>query len=134
MPSGGKGFKVVAFDAGAWWRPLEEFASDEAHQSKFFWTDERICDGEDPLKLGNNNSDKAISGSTVHFAMVSLRFRPKWFTSRTLLGYGADWPLDWREMWRYYAEEKSDGRSKYRARSPIRGNRSASAIRIVRMN
>jgi choline dehydrogenase-like flavoprotein len=35
---------------------------------------------------------------------VSLRFRPEWFKSRTLLGYGADWPLDWREMWDYYAQ------------------------------
>jgi len=74
-----KGFKVVAFDAGAWWRPLEEFASDESHQKKLFWTDERLRDGEDPVKLGNNNSGKAVGGSMVHFAMVSLRFRPEWF-------------------------------------------------------
>ena len=47
---------------------------------------------------------KSVGGSTVHFAMVSLRFRPEWFKARTKLGYGADWPLDWREMWRYYAE------------------------------
>jgi len=99
-----KGFKVVAFDAGAWWRPLEEFASDETHQEKLFWTDERICDGDNPVKLGNNNSGKAVGGSTVHFAMVSLRFRPEWFKSRSLLGYGADWPIAWQEMWRYYAE------------------------------
>lgn len=98
-----QGFRVVAFDAGAWWRPLEEFASDEAHQAKLYWTDERICDGAQPLKLGSNNSGKAVGGSTVHFAMVSLRFRPEWFKSRSLLGYGADWPIDWREMWRYYA-------------------------------
>ncbi|MDN5863791.1 MAG: GMC family oxidoreductase [Gammaproteobacteria bacterium] len=98
------GFSVVGFDAGAWWRPLEEFASDETHQEKLFWTDERICDGDNPLKLGSNNSGKAIGGSTVHFAMVSLRFRPEWLKSRSLLGYGADWPLDWREMWRYYTE------------------------------
>jgi choline dehydrogenase-like flavoprotein len=97
-----KGFKVVALDAGAWWRPLEEFASDEMHQAKLYWTDERIVDGDDPLVLGANNSGKAVGGSTVHFAMVSLRFRPEWFKARTLLGYGADWPLDWREMWRYY--------------------------------
>ena len=96
------GFSVIAFDAGAWWRPLEDFASDEAHQEKLFWTDERICDGDTPLTLGTNNSGKAVGGSTVHFAMVSLRFRPEWFRARTLLGYGADWPLDWREMWRYY--------------------------------
>ncbi|KWF65532.1 choline dehydrogenase [Burkholderia pseudomultivorans] len=98
------GYSVVALDAGAWWRPLEEFASDEAHQRKLFWTDERICDGADPLTLGTNNSGRAIGGSTVHFAMVSLRFRPEWFRSRSALGYGVDWPLDWREMWRYYRE------------------------------
>jgi len=98
------GFKVVAFDAGAWWRPLEEFASDETHQSKLFWTDDRLCDGADPLKLGTNNSGRAVGGSTVHFAMVALRFRPEWFKTRSLLGYGADWPVEWQEMWRYYAE------------------------------
>ncbi|MGH6943381.1 MAG: GMC family oxidoreductase N-terminal domain-containing protein, partial [Geminicoccaceae bacterium] len=98
------GFSVVAFDAGAWWRPLEEFASDEEHQKKLYWNDERICDGENPLKLGSNNSGRSVGGSTVHFAMVSLRMRPDAFSTRTRLGYGADWPLDWREMWRYYAE------------------------------
>lgn len=98
------GFSVVAFDAGPYFRPLEDFASDEAHQSKLYWTDERIVEGETPLQLGANNSGKAVGGSTVHFAMVSLRFRPEWFKSRSLLGYGADWPLDWREMWSYYRE------------------------------
>jgi choline dehydrogenase-like flavoprotein len=98
------GFSVVAFDVGPWWRPLEDFASDETHQQKLFWTGERLCDGDDPLVLGANNSGRSVGGSTVHFAMVSLRFRPEWFKSRSLLGYGADWPIDWREMWRYYAK------------------------------
>jgi choline dehydrogenase-like flavoprotein len=98
------GFSVVAFDAGPYWRPLEDFASDELHQAKLYWTDERLVDGDDPVQLGANNSGKSVGGSTVHFAMVSLRFRPEWFKARTKLGYGADWPLDWREMWNYYAE------------------------------
>lgn len=98
------GFSVVALDAGPYFRPLEDFASDERHQSKLYWNDERIVDGADPLKLGANNSGRSVGGSTVHFAMVSLRFRPEWFKSRTMLGYGADWPIAWREMWRYYDE------------------------------
>src|SRR5690349_1552123 len=98
------GFSVVALDAGPYWRPLEDFASDESEQNKLFWTDDRIVDGESPLELGSNNSGRSVGGSTVHFAMVSLRFRPEWFRSRSLLGYGADWPIDWREMWRYYTE------------------------------
>ena len=98
------GFSVVALDAGPYWRPLEDFASDESEQSKLYWTDDRIVDGANPIQLGSNNSGKAVGGSTVHFAMVSLRFRPEWFKSRTKLGYAVDWPLDWREMWHYYAE------------------------------
>jgi choline dehydrogenase-like flavoprotein len=98
------GFSVVALDAGAYWRPLEDFASDELHQAKLYWTDERLVDGDNPLQLGANNSGKSVGGSTVHFAMVSLRFRPEWFKARSELGYGADWPLDWREMWRYYRQ------------------------------
>ena len=98
------GFSVVAMDAGPYFRPLEDFASDESEQTKLYWTDDRIVDGENPLQLGSNNSGKAVGGSTVHFAMVSLRFRPEWFKSRTALGYGVDWPLDWREMWHYYTE------------------------------
>jgi choline dehydrogenase-like flavoprotein len=98
------GFSVVALDAGPYWRPLEDFASDETHQSKLYWTDKRIVDGDNPLQLGANNSGKSVGGSTVHFAMVSLRFRPEWFKSRSQLGYAVDWPLDWREMWDYYTE------------------------------
>ena len=98
------GFSVVALDAGPYWRPLEDFASDEHEQAKLYWTGERIVDGENPLELGKNNSGRAVGGSTVHFAMVSLRFRPEWFKARMKLGYGVDWPLDWREMWGYYRE------------------------------
>jgi choline dehydrogenase-like flavoprotein len=98
------GFSVIGFDAGPWFRPLEEFASDELEQTKLYWTDNRIVAGDNPIELGHNNSGKAVGGSTVHFAMVALRFRPEWFKARTRLGYGADWPVSWQEMWRYYDE------------------------------
>ena len=99
-----KGFSVVALDAGPYFRPMEDFASDETAQNQLYWMDQRVVDGDTPLTMGGKNSGKAVGGSTVHFAMVSLRFRPEWFKSRTLLGYGADWPIDWREMWHYYGE------------------------------
>ncbi|MGH7011534.1 MAG: GMC family oxidoreductase N-terminal domain-containing protein, partial [Caulobacteraceae bacterium] len=97
-----QGFSVVGFDAGPWFRPLEDFASDETEQEKLYWNDERIVGGKNPLVLGGNNSGRAVGGSTVHYAMVSLRLRPERFRSRSLLGYGADWPIDWREMWGWY--------------------------------
>jgi len=103
-----KGCSVIGFDAGAYFRPLEDFASDETSQSQLFWTDDRLVDGANPLKMGANNSGKAVGGSTVHYAMVSLRFRPDWFQARTKMGYGVDWPVDWREMWSYYAQAEQD--------------------------
>ena len=70
------GFSVVCFDAGPYWRPLEDFASDETEQQKLYWTDDRITGGDDPIALGGNNSGRGVGGSTVHFSMISLRWRP----------------------------------------------------------
>lgn len=98
------GFDVVAFDAGPFWRPLEDFVSDEKGQQKIYWTDKRITGGKDPIELGSNNSGQGVGGSTVHFTMVTLRWRPDWFKSRSRLEYGVDWPLSYEELKPYYNE------------------------------
>lgn len=98
------GFSVVAFDAGPFWRPLEDFASDEAEQQKLYWTDDRITGGDDPIMLGGNNSGRGVGGSTVHFSMIQLRWRPEWFKARSKLGYAVDWPLTYDELAPYYEE------------------------------
>ncbi len=97
-----KGFSVICFDAGPYWRPLEDFASDETEQQKLYWTDDRITGGDDPIALGGNNSGRGVGGSTVHFSMISLRWRPEWFKSKSLLGYGVDWPITYEEIAPYY--------------------------------
>jgi choline dehydrogenase-like flavoprotein len=99
-----KGFSVVAFDAGPFWRPLDDFASDETEQMKLFWLDPRISAGDDALELGERNSGRGVGGSTVHFTMITLRFRPEWFKSRSRLGYGVDWPFTFDELEPYYEE------------------------------
>jgi choline dehydrogenase-like flavoprotein len=98
------GFSVVVLEAGPFWRPLDDFASDEAAQQRLYWTDERLTTGADPIALGGNNSGRGVGGSTVHFSMISLRFRPEWFKSRSLLGYGIDWPISYADMAPYYDE------------------------------
>jgi choline dehydrogenase-like flavoprotein len=98
------GFRVVAFDAGPFWRPLDDFASDEKEQQKLYWQDERITCGTDPIQLGANNSGKGVGGSTVHFTMLTPRYRPEWFKTRSLLGYGVDWPFGWDDIEPYYEE------------------------------
>jgi choline dehydrogenase-like flavoprotein len=98
------GFSVIGFDAGPFWRPLEDFASDETAQEKLFWLGERITGGDNPIQLGSNNSGQSVGGSTVHFQMVSLRGRPERFKARSKLGYALDWPIEPEIIWRYYTE------------------------------
>jgi choline dehydrogenase-like flavoprotein len=98
------GFSVILFDAGPYWRPLEDFVSDESEQHQLYWTDKRITGGDDPIELGGNNSGKGVGGSTVHFSMISLRFRPEWFKARSKLGYAVDWPISYEQIRPYYAE------------------------------
>jgi choline dehydrogenase-like flavoprotein len=98
-----KGFTVVCFDAGPYWRPLEDFASDELAQQTLYWTDDRISGGDDPVALGGNNCGRGVGGSTVHYTMVALRWRPEWFKARSQLGYGFDWPISYWELEPYYA-------------------------------
>jgi choline dehydrogenase-like flavoprotein len=98
------GFSVIGFDAGPFWRPLEDFASDEKSQNKLFWLGPRIIGGDNPVQLGSNNSGQSVGGSTVHFQMVSLRGRPERFKARSKLGYAVDWPVEPEVMWDYYTE------------------------------
>lgn len=98
------GFSVVVLEAGPFWRPLEDFASDEEAQQQLYWLEERLTGGADPIALGGNNSGWGVGGSTVHFSMISLRLRPEWFRARSLLGYGVDWPLGYDELAPYYEE------------------------------
>jgi choline dehydrogenase-like flavoprotein len=136
------GFSVVALDAGPFWRPLADFASDEREQDKLFWLDERVSGGADAIQLGSNNSGQCVGGSTVHFQMVALRFRPEWFAARSTLGYAVDWPVHWKTMWDYYAEVERDlciaGPIRYpwgprRPRYPYREHElSASALVLAR--
>ena len=42
------GFSVAGFNAGPYFRLLEDFASDEREQEKLYWTDEGVVDGATP--------------------------------------------------------------------------------------
>ncbi|MFI5166518.1 MAG: GMC oxidoreductase [Thermoanaerobaculales bacterium] len=51
---------------------------------------------------------RGVGGSTLHFQGEAHRFHPDSLRMRTLFGVGADWPLSWEELDRYYtiAEER----------------------------
>ncbi|MEO7521344.1 MAG: GMC family oxidoreductase [Gemmatimonas sp.] len=98
------GLRVVALEAGRWWNPAHEFATDERAQAELFWTDERLSAGDDPVAFGNNNSGIGVGGSTLHYTAYVPRAQPDDFLLHTEFSVGRDWPLAYSHLEPYYDE------------------------------
>ena len=98
------GLKVVALEAGKFWNPVTDFATDERAQEKLFWNDERLSAGENPLPFGANNSGMGVGGSTLHYTAYTPRAHADDFTLHTEFGVGMDWPLGYADLAPYYDE------------------------------
>ncbi|MBA2502481.1 MAG: GMC family oxidoreductase N-terminal domain-containing protein, partial [Pyrinomonadaceae bacterium] len=98
------GLSVVALEAGKFWNPARDFATDERAQSKLFWTDERLSAGGDPLHFGNNNSGIGVGGSTLHFTAYTPRAQADDFRLKSEFGVGVDWSISYDDLEPYYDE------------------------------
>jgi choline dehydrogenase-like flavoprotein len=98
------GLRVVALEAGPFWNPATDFATDERNQEFLFWNDERLSAGTDPVAFGRNNSGTGVGGSTLHYTAYTPRAQPDDLRLRTEFGVGCDWPLDFAEIEPYYDE------------------------------
>jgi choline dehydrogenase-like flavoprotein len=98
------GLSVVALEAGKWWVPERDFVTDERGQSKLFWNDERLSDGNDPVHFGRNNSGTGVGGSTLHYTAYVPRAQPDDFMLRAEFGVGSDWPIGYADIEPYYDE------------------------------
>lgn len=96
------GMSVVVVEAGPFWNPQTDFASDELAMQGLAWNDTRIVTGSDPLAMGHNNSGRGVGGGTVHFTGVFLRFHPSDFEVRTRDSVAEDWPLNYQDLEPYY--------------------------------
>src|SRR6185437_5652552 len=92
------GLSVVALEAGRFWDPARDFATDERAQEKLFWNDERLSAGQDPIAFGGNNSGMGVGGSTLHYTAYTPRAHPDDFRLQTEFGVGADWPLGYSDL------------------------------------
>jgi choline dehydrogenase-like flavoprotein len=99
-----RGWRIVILEAGPFWHPDEDWVSDEAASHRLYWNQPRIISGEDPVKLGKNNSGRGVGGSMVHYAGYTPRFHPSDFETLTLDGVGADWPISYAELKPHYEE------------------------------
>jgi len=98
------GLSVIALEAGKFWNPARDFATDERAQSKLFWNDERLSAGGDPLHFGNNNSGIGVGGSTLHFTAYTPRAQADDFRLKSEFGVGVDWSISYDDLEPYYDE------------------------------
>lgn len=96
------GLDVVVIEAGPFWNPQTDFASDELTMQGLGWQDTRIVSGSDPLQLGHNNSGRGVGGGTTHFTGVFLRFHESDFRTKSFDGVGEDWPIEYSDLAPYY--------------------------------
>jgi len=97
-----EGLKVVVIEAGPFWNPQSDFASDELSMTHLGWQDTRLVDGQNPLSMGHNNSGRGVGGGTTHFTGVFLRFHESDFEIKTRDGVGEDWPISYKDLEPYY--------------------------------
>lgn len=96
------GLGVVVIEAGPFWDPATDFASDELTMKELGWQDTRLVGGTDPLVMGHNNSGRGVGGGTTHFTGVFLRFHESDFMTYTTDSVGVDWPLRYADLAPYY--------------------------------
>jgi choline dehydrogenase-like flavoprotein len=99
-----RGWRIVILEAGPFWHPDEDWVSDEAGSHHLYWTQKRLIGGDDPIELGKNNSGRGVGGSMVHYAGYTPRFHPSDFTTNSLDGVGADWPISYWDLKPHYQE------------------------------
>ncbi len=102
------GFDVVGIEAGPFWDPARDFASDELHARTLAWNDTRLSTGPDALQFGANNSGRGVGGGTVHFTGVFYRFHPSDFKVRTLDAVAEDWPITYEDLAPHYAKIEAE--------------------------
>ena len=92
------GWRVVILEKGPFWDPDRDWVSDEKASAPLYWTDPRIISGNDPIKMGKNNSGVGVGGSMTHFAGYVPRFHPSDFEVRSRDGVAVDWPISYWDL------------------------------------
>lgn len=96
------GLSVVIIEAGPFWDPAGDFASDELEMMKLGWQETVLVGGSDAPKMGHNNTGRGVGGGTTHFTGVFLRYHPSDFNTYSRDGVGVDWPLTYDDLEPYY--------------------------------
>ena len=98
-----QGWEVVAFDAGPFWDPDQDWVSDEAGSHQLYWNEPRVISGSHPVdarqqQLGAGRRRLHGAFRRLCAPLPSVRFPHH---SRTTVS-GADWPIEYRDLKAYY--------------------------------
>jgi len=105
--------KIVCLEQGDWVKPSDYPANGRDWEARRFGdsdilpnrrqapADYPVNDSNSIVKIANFN---AVGGGTVHYAAHFPRLHPSDFRVRTLDGVADDWPLDYRTLEPFYAE------------------------------
>lgn len=96
------GMSVVLIEAGPFWNPQTDFASDELSMRALGWQETVLVAGSDPPRMGHNNTGRGVGGGTVHFTGVFLRFHESDFRVKSRDGVADDWPIHYNDLAPYY--------------------------------
>ena len=73
-------------------------------QTKLYWTDDGSATATIRCSLARTTAARRSAAAPCISPWCRCASGRSGSSRARKLGYGADWPLDWREMWRYYAE------------------------------
>ncbi len=105
--------KIVCLEQGDWMKPSEYPANGRDWEARRFGdsdilpnrrqspADYPVNDTNSIVKIANFN---AVGGGTIHYAAHFPRLHPSDFRVRTLDGVADDWPIDYRTLAPFYAE------------------------------
>ena len=105
--------RIVCLEQGDWMNPLEYPSTGRDWEARAYGdmsispnrrrreTDYPVNDANSPISVANFN---AVGGSTILYAGHFPRFHPSDFRVKTLDGVADDWPIDYRTLEPFYAE------------------------------
>ena len=101
------GFSVVAFDAGRIGGRSRISPPTRPSRPSSTGPTSASVDGDNPISSAVTTAASPSAAARCISPWCRCAFALNGSSRAALLGYGADWPLDWREMWRYYARGRA---------------------------
>ena len=100
-----KGFSVTILEAGKHIDPQIDLRNRESNGARILWNEPRSYTGKDSVMP---KTGMAVGGGTMAWLGVMPRFHRADFRTHSTEGVGADWPIGYDDLRRFYGEVESE--------------------------